>query len=289
MYSIPSPQGKRSARGMLLEGLASLALVPLLLQPRASNFKEADDVSPEMAKLVQQAPFIFKGTVQKLNQTTMPEIIPATQSDAVVKVDEILKAPDGLKGFEGKEITVRFLKAGSEKAGDQAIFYTRGWLYGKGLAVVEIGRQDVREALALKKNIYEAIHKDEDNALAARTKKADLVVEGKVTAVRQADHARFRSEHDPDWWEAVIEVARALKGDPGGRTVTVLYPNSRDEMWIDSPKFKKGEEGIWILQKNQTEKGPPKFRIGGFTALGKLDFQDKNQTERVQRVMKDNK
>jgi hypothetical protein len=272
---------------MLLEGLATLALVPLLLQLRAGNLEA--DVSAEMEKLVQQAPFIFRGTVQKVSETTMPSVISATESDAVVKIDEILKAPAGLKGFQGKEITVRLLKAGSKKTGDQAVFFTRGWLYGKGLAVAEVGSQDVRETPGFKRSIAEAINKGEDNALAARTQKADLVVEGKVTAVRQADRARFRSEHDPDWWEATIEVARALKGDPRGRTVTVLYPNSRDEMWIDSPKFKEGEEGIWILQKNQNEKGPAKFRVAGYTALGKLDFQEKNQAERVQRVIKHNK
>jgi len=44
-------------------------------------------------------------------------------------------------------------------------------------------------------------------------------------------------------------------------------------MWIDSPKFKPGDTGVWILQRNQQEKGFPKMRVAGLTALDPLDFQ----------------
>jgi hypothetical protein len=51
------------------------------------------------------ATFIFKGTVQNQNVATMPEV-PVTESTAVVRVDEVIRASKTLQDFAGKDIAV---------------------------------------------------------------------------------------------------------------------------------------------------------------------------------------
>ena len=51
------------------------------------------------------------------------------------------------------------------------------------------------------------------------------------------------SEHDPRWWEATIEVEAFLKGRAREKTVTMLFPSSRDVMWYASPKPQPSSRG----------------------------------------------
>ena len=85
---------------------------------------------------------------------------------------------------------------------------------------------------------------------------------------------------------AVIQVASVEKGDVQGETLTILFPNSADEVWIDSPKFQVRQRGIWILQTDQDEKGMPATREPGRTALDPLDYQPMGALERVRRLIR---
>jgi hypothetical protein len=57
-------------------------------------------------------------------------------------------------------------------------------------------------------------------------------------------------------------------------------------MWIDAPKFPEGQYGIWILQRNQQEKGWANMRLAGYTALDPLDFQPASQVDRIRALVK---
>src|SRR5690242_19267232 len=82
----------------------------------------------------EQARFIFRGTVQQVNATTMSEV-PASDRTATVRVDDILHATDALMQFHGREITLQWNTARTLKEGQQAVFYTNPSLYGESLAV----------------------------------------------------------------------------------------------------------------------------------------------------------
>ena len=86
-----------------------------------------------------QAGLVFRGTVRRENAATMA-MVPPDAGTAVVLVDEVLKAPQALSGIAGKEITLLPAEGGSAKAGQSAVFFTRSWLYGGSLAVIEVGR-----------------------------------------------------------------------------------------------------------------------------------------------------
>src|SRR5262245_14850976 len=90
--------------------------------------------------LARQSRFVFHGTVQRLNDATMPEV-PTSDRTAVVRVDDVIQAPGELVDYAGRDVTV--LLSGRRKLapGDQAIFFTNGWLYGDSLAVRSIGER----------------------------------------------------------------------------------------------------------------------------------------------------
>jgi hypothetical protein len=215
--------------------------------------------------------------------------VPISDSTVVVRVNDVLTKPAGLVDLTGKEITVRLRQPASAQEGQKIIFFTTAWIYGESIAVRETGRIDARLAMAdARKQIEQETRKDRDRELQARIEKADLVVSGKVSSVKPAaDNARRPvSEHTPDWWVATIKVQSVEKGKLADKTVDVLFPKSTDEMWIDSPKFKAGQEGIWILRKDQTEKGFPATRMRGFTALDRKDFQEPDRVGHIRELVK---
>lgn len=94
--------------------------------------------SPE--ELAQQARFIFRGTVEQLQAATMTNV-PVTGRTVVVRVDEVIQAPSALAHVAGQRITVQLGSRERVTVGQQAVFYTNGWLFGESVAVQSIGHR----------------------------------------------------------------------------------------------------------------------------------------------------
>jgi len=236
---------------------------------------------------MEQSQFVIQGTVSRVGAATLKSLS-ASERTIVVKVEEILHGPPPFADHRGREITVYSEKPQGLVPGKQALFFTRSWLFGESLAVAEVGRVDMPDQGTTRDDIAAANQAIGDRHLLDRIVKAELVLVGQVTGVKpapQTDRKRIETEHDPEWWAAEIKVTSAEKGKPAAATVEVLFPHSGDEMWLDAPKFEKGQTGIWILQRNQQEKGWPVLRAAGLTALAPLDFQPTTQLERVRRLI----
>jgi hypothetical protein len=231
---------------------------------------------------IRQSTFIFVGTVQTLKATTM-KAVTATDSTAVVRIDKVIEAPGAPPDLAGKDITVQLLQPGSLRAGEQATFYAKGWLLGNSLAVIEVGHSVEAQAAPSKEQVNAVRRKMADEQLQSEMATADAIVSGTVRAVHPAKIQHLGSEHDPDWYQAEIAVRETLKGKLQRETVTVLFPHSDDVMWHNSPKFKEGEQGVWLLHRNQA-------RLPGiqdqYTALRPLDFRSQAELERIQRLLK---
>ena len=93
--------------------------------------------SSEADALAQQARFVFKGTVQKLRASTLPDIKDKSGT-VIVRVDEIIQAPEELSHFTGHDITVQLSGRKKVKVGEQNVFHTNGWLFGDSIAVVSL-------------------------------------------------------------------------------------------------------------------------------------------------------
>jgi hypothetical protein len=241
--------------------------------------------------LAQEARFVFKGTVQKLKAATMREV-QVNERTAVVRVDEVIQAPEVLSHYAGQNITVQL--AGKKKfiKGQQAVFYTNGVLFGDSVAVQAIDHHDLEKlpaALAVAGG--DPIKNLAARDIQARFSSADVIVSGRVTSVRvPSDVVAAKaagavdptavgpiSEHDPDWRIGEIQVDQVHKGSHKAKTAEVRFPNSQDVMWHDAPKFQAGQEGFFILHKSEKEKvaakAAPTEDTGEYVALHAVDFQ----------------
>jgi hypothetical protein len=230
------------------------------------------------AILIRSSQYIFEGTVEK-PYTSNVALLPASDRTILVRVNTMLRAPKGMS-FHGRDITLYLSRAGEVKAGESAVFFANGWLYGENLALREVGRLPASAAQELKATIVQVDAEVADEALLVRMREADLVVQGKVLATKvMREEQRKRSEHETGWAVAQVQVTEVLKGQvPGGaKTVPVYFPTSTDEFWYLSPKFSEGQEGTFIL----SAKPAKRYKLEGYTALNPLDFLTGKKSERV--------
>jgi hypothetical protein len=89
-----------------------------------------------------------------------------------------------------------------------------------------------------------------DAELTQRLVQSEAVVSGVVLEIARypAQGPTLVTHHDPDWWRATIQIETVEKGAVSTKTVDVLYANSSDIAWNQSPKIVKGERGVWLLQ-----------------------------------------
>jgi hypothetical protein len=237
---------------------------------------------------LQQSQWVIQGTVEQTRAATLKGL-PVSEHTLVLRVDEILHGPQQFNDHRGRQITLYSGRSEGLKPGQRAVFFTRSWLYGESLAVAEVGRLE-GGAATMRVEIAAANQRIADQRLVERINRAELVIAGTVMETRplppQAGRRRIETEHDPDWWEAIIRVNSVEKGSVPEGVIVILFANSMDELWIDSPKFRNGQEGIWILQRDQTEKGWPVLRVPGRTALDPLDFQAIQQLERIRQLIR---
>jgi hypothetical protein len=186
--------------------------------------------------------------------------VPADERTAVVQVDEVLHAPDAFRRLAGSEVTVQLSdEIDPPVVGEAAAFFTRGTVYGEGLAVAEVGRlpaDAVQEHVSLAARTadampFSAVQRDiAATDMVAHAAEADAVVVGTVVALEQMG-GEPSTEHAPDWWCAQLDVEHVAQGELSLGPVSVLYPNSLGFRWYEVPKPKAQQEGMWILHATE--------------------------------------
>jgi hypothetical protein len=241
-------------------------------------------VTESAEKQIQKSSYIFVGTVQKTNATTMP-LVPASDRTAVVRIEEVLTAPKTLADYTGHDVTVQLRDGSSVKAGDRLAFFTNGGMFGASVALVEVGHVEAgRDTQDLRRQIAQAFQEKDDEELRKRIAKASLIVVGKVlrTGPAKLSERQPVTEHDPQWQEAEVGIEVVQKGQFSARSVSVLFAGSTDVMWFQSPKLKEGQDGIWLLHKDAVRWPGIKER---YVVVDPLDFQPRDQVDRVKRLL----
>jgi hypothetical protein len=230
-----------------------------------------------------ESQFVFKGTVEKVNASTMPTVR-ASEQTAIVRVDDVLQAPPVMAAFTGSSITVQVGPDQRLAEGQRAVFFTNGWQYGRDLAVTAVsvrpaGAEDMAESPTAPDD---AVARFADREVRERVAGADLIVVGRVASVRPRPESpaepRVLTEHEPQWHEADVQVESVEKGGPPDTTVTVDFPRSTDVAWYQAPKFSEGDEGVWLLRHKEAE---PTRVV--YTALHPLDFHPKDALPMIRR------
>jgi hypothetical protein len=239
--------------------------------------------------LVNQSTVIFKGRVEKAGASNL-KILAASNQTVLVHVEEVLSVAKTMTDLKGATVTVQLKEPDSLKEGATAIFFTTGWLSGENVALKEIAHLPSEVSTAsLQAKIATLQARGSDQKLQARIQRSAMVFEGRVVAARplQAAGPRSNSEHDPDWWTADIEVQSVLKGPASGdKRVSLLFAHSNDVMWYRSPKFKEGEQGVWIASAYKPGGLFPLERAPPLAVVNPLDYQPATQRARVQRLVK---
>ena len=265
------------------------------------------------AALKAAATFVFQGTIKREKASNV-KVISDTSRTAIVTVNKIISAPAELSGFVNQDVTVQLTFGERVRAGQVAVFYTNGLVFGENLAVRSEGHDPVKASgaktptvhargatAAFRETVEDHVRADAQRQIRKRVNDAPVVVSGKVVAVglpaappalaAAADGLRRSkpiSEHDPLWHEAVVEVDDVHKGSVGAKQVVLRFPSSTDVRWSRSPKFRVGQTGVFTLRPDVAA-APTGFGVAAeafrpsstFTCLDAADFQPADQTARV--------
>ena len=266
----------------------------------------------------QDARFVFSGTVKS--------VATAGEKTAEVTVQNVLRAPQTLADSAGNSVIVKLQPGEQLAAGDQVTFYANPVRWGDLVTVQSTGHVPAaapataaggrrRGAAAVGPPVTVKSHAD--LKLEEQVANADVVVSGTVTAVqlpgeggtakgmrRSAAAAvpavRERiSEHDPMWREAVINVRDTHKGSAGGKIV-VRFPKSNDVRWRSAPKFQTGQEGVFLLHRDEVAPTPAAATPSGarraaagappapasYIALSSADFQPSEREETIKTLIR---
>ncbi len=125
-----------------------------------------------------------------------------------------------------------------------------------------------------------------DAKLKERLNASVNIIVGKVTDVKKASVPPHGiSEHNMDWSYAEVRVKSVLKGVVSNKTIKVYFPASVDILQFHHPKFKQGQEGIWLLSPT-TDHNLKNYDGSANVAPDPLDFQPMNQLSKVKKLLK---
>jgi len=243
---------------------------------------------------------VFQGTVKNVRATTLKSV-PATARTIVARVDRVLQSPETLSGYAGHDVTVQLGPGERVRSGQTLVFHTTGWIFADSLAVQSLGHEEattskVAAAAVRPEDPVGTLHARDAMTQASR---ADLIVTGRVSSVRVPPaevQARAMatggtteriSEHAPMWQEAVINVDETHKGRERRKQVVVRFPSSTDVRWYHAPKFHAGQEGVFLLHKQQIPAtrakaaSLPSLKAEQYTALHPGDFQPLDQLPQI--------
>lgn len=235
----------------------------------------------EVERLSLRAGFVFAGRVERTGATTM-ELVQPTKETAVVRVDEVLRAPADFGERKGSEVTVRL--GSPARKGQRAVFFTVGWISGAGLAVQEIGRQSAEDLDTMRKRMEDGVRQQEAAVLRKRIAEAAAVVVGKVADTGPVGKRERPpdSEHDPQWRTAVVVVERVEKGDAKeGQRLEIAFASSRDVMWFRAPKPAQGERAVFLVHRRKLEE----LDVTALAIVEPLDMQPVEELDRIRGVM----
>jgi hypothetical protein len=261
-----------------------------------------------------QSRFVFEGTVRNAKGATLSQLA-REPNVAVVSVDRIVRGPDVLSDFAGRDITVKLIDGKPLKARAQATFYTNAWIMAEGLAVEALDYEPTPAAAGVAAMAATRAASDslQEHDVESRVATADVVISGRVSAIHVVDDPPAAavaalaaggapsttrvSEHAPIWREAVIDVTGVHKGKHEGKTARVRYPASTDVRWYKAAKFEPGQEGYFILHKMGTRAARrqaaaaagvtalPDHEAEAYTALHPADFQPFDADDEIKKLV----
>jgi hypothetical protein len=233
----------------------------------------------DLAPIAAESAFIFTGSIAQTGAPTGPAPSGAATT-AAVSVEHVIKAPIGLRGLAGREVTAQLLHP---MASGHYLFFADLLSVGASIAVKERAHFDARErevAEAAVERVYSA-------RMAPRLEAAFLVAlgtEGEVRPLLSPAERRGR----PPWAMARFEIERVLKGRKP-RKVTLVGPLHASKLLPRAPALRAGRYSILILQKPPAkviERLPDDERQGAAFIADTADIQPPDRLAALERIIR---
>jgi hypothetical protein len=196
----------------------------------------------DLVPIANASAFIFTGSITRTSASTVP-VHPVDVATVVVSVEEVIKAPLGLRGLVGREVTVQLQHA---LAGGRYVFFADPLAIGAGIVVKE--QAHLEATAGAKAEAAAAVERGYAAKIEPHVRVAFLVALGTVGAVRPLLSPAERRGRVP-WAMAPFEIERVLKGKGKPRHVTLLGPLHASKYLPEAPALRAGLHAILILQR----------------------------------------
>ena len=202
------------------------ALTLVVSAARAGGAQEV--TSRVAAQLMADASFVFGGTVVRLGASTVGSGS-ASGSDAVVVIDDVVKASPSLRNYQGKQVTVRLPTGSALKPGESTVFFTDLLIASDGLLLRALGIASNVPPLFLAQP-----------TVAAQTISAAVVLTGRILSVSDVQPERL-SENERQWSAAEVEVQSVEKGYLSGQErITFRFPREERSFTTSDAPIRPG-------------------------------------------------
>ncbi len=162
-------------------------------------------------------------------------------------VRHVLKAPDGLRGLAGREVTVQLSDPLSE---GHYVLFANPVSVGATIVVRETAHLDEEQ----RGEAEAAIERGYAERLGPRLEAAWLVALGTIGEVTHVFPPAERRGRVP-WALARFDVERVLKGPSSRRRVTLIGPSPASKHLPQAPALRAGVRAILLLQR------PPEYAL----------------------------
>jgi hypothetical protein len=235
----------------------------------------------DLVPIANASAFIFTGSITRTGASTVP-VHPVDVATVVVSVEEVIKAPLGLRSLAGREVTVQLQHA---LAAGRYVFFADPLAIGAGIVVKE--QAHLEATAGAKAEAAEAVERGYAEKIAPRAQAAFLVAQGTVGEVRPLLSPAERRGRVP-WAMAPFEVERILKGKGKPRHVTLLGPLHASKYLPEAPALRAGLHAILFLQRppqDAIKHLPEDERQAAAFLATTSDIQPPDQLEAILRII----
>jgi hypothetical protein len=195
----------------------------------------------ELASIAHSSAFIF--TVDIVGPAGT-----ATETDertVTVLVRDVMKAPAGMRGLVGREVTVHLRHPLSEGT---YVLFADPVSVGSTITVRETAHLDAEQ----RGNAEAAVETGYGARLAPRLQAASLVALGTIGDVTPVFPPSERRGRVP-WALARLDIERVLKGPRARRRLTLIGPSPASKHLPQAPALRAGVRAILLLQRPPEE------------------------------------
>ncbi len=230
----------------------------------------------ELASIANSSAFIFTADVIGSAHAATD----AEERTVTVVIRDVIKAPVGMRGLIGREVTVHLLQPLSE---GRYVFFADMVSVGSAITVSETTHLDAEQ----RDDAETAVERGYAARLAPRLEAAWLVALGTIGEVTPVFPPSERRERVP-WALAPFDIERVLKGPRARRHLTLIGPSPASKKLPRSPALRAGVYAILLLQR-PPEEAMEHVPRGERQAAGFLaetsDIQPPDRAEQLVRIL----